>query len=97
MKKGQLSFNTIVIAILAVAVLIAVIMFFSGRFAQSAEAIDTLDQTSEQTTYVSCKLSCDFMIAKGDTRDYAKKCECVAILDECGDDSAGTDTTACPL
>ena len=84
MKKGQLSFNTIVIAILAVAVLIAVIMFFSGRFAQSAEAIDTIDQTSEQTTYVSCKLSCDFMIAKGDTEGYGDKCECFEALNICG-------------
>ena len=57
MKKAQLSINTIVITVIALAVLITLILFFTGKFAEFSGGISDLDQDS--TSDVGCMVACN--------------------------------------
>jgi hypothetical protein len=78
MKKGQISIQTIVGLIIALTVLIAVILFFTGKFADLGADIDKVQPDSLATT-AECKLACD--LAKS-TKDnnlwYAAEDNCNA-------------------
>ena len=56
--KGQISIQTIVGLIIALTVLIAVILFFTGKFADLSADIDKI-QPDTLANSAECKLACD--------------------------------------
>mgnify|MGYP000323084769 CR=1 FL=1 len=78
MKKGQISIQTIVGIIIALTVLVAVILFFTGKFADLGEDIDTVQPDSLATT-AECKLACDLAKSTGDPKLWDAESEgCMA-------------------
>ena len=78
MKKGQISIQTIVVLIVALTVLVALILFFTGKFADIGSDIDAVQPDSLATT-AECKLACDFAKSLNDENLWnAKSVECEA-------------------
>ena len=78
MKKGQISIQTIVVLIVALTVLVALILFFTGKFADIGSDIDAVQPDSLATT-AECKLACDFAKSLNDENLWnAKSVECIA-------------------
>jgi hypothetical protein len=63
--KGQISINTIIALIIALSVLVGIMLFFSGRFADISEDVSEI-QDSTNTNYASCVLSCNSAKSVGD-------------------------------
>ena len=63
--KGQISIQTIVGLIIALTVLVAVILFFTGKFADLSGDIDKIQPDSLATT-AKCKLDCDLAKSTND-------------------------------
>ncbi len=74
MKKGQLSINTIVGLIIALTVLVAVILFFTGKFADIGSDIDAV-QPDSLTTTAECKLACDLAKSTDDVSLWESEAE----------------------
>ena len=64
--KGQISINTIIALIIALSVLVGIMLFFSGRFADISEDVSEI-QGSTNTNYASCVLSCNSAKAAGNS------------------------------
>jgi len=58
MKKAQLSINTVVITIIALAVLITLVLFFTGKFATFSEGVAEFDQ-EDTTSDAGCQVACN--------------------------------------
>jgi high-affinity K+ transport system ATPase subunit B len=58
MKKAQLSINTVIITIIALSVLIVIILFFTGKFADFSEGVSDLD-SKDSTSAAGCKVACN--------------------------------------
>jgi hypothetical protein len=58
MKKAQLSINTVVITIIALAVLITLVLFFTGKFATFSEGVSEFDQ-QDTTSDAACQVACN--------------------------------------
>ena len=80
MKKAQLSINTIVITIIALAVLITLILFFTGKFAEFSGGISDLDQDS--TSDVGCMVACNLQKSGAGT-PYSDNPECLTLYTDC--------------
>jgi len=103
MKKAQLSINTVIIVIIALVVLTAVMLFFTGQFAGFSEDVDALDQTSTASS-AGCQLACNIEKSGAGTPYTNKVCknECdqngcedlVVSLSDCPQDAA-TEEDAC--
>ena len=58
MKKAQLSINTVIITIIALAVLITLVLFFTGKFATFSEGVSEFDQ-QDTTSDAGCQVACN--------------------------------------
>ena len=58
MKKAQLSINTVIITIIALSVLIVLVLFFTGKFADFSEGVSDLD-SKDSTSEAGCKVACN--------------------------------------
>tara|TARA_Y100000034_G_C6883237_1_gene405073 strand:+ start:328 stop:711 length:384 start_codon:yes stop_codon:yes gene_type:complete len=97
MKKAQLSINTVIMVIIALVVLTAVMLFFTGQFAGFSEDVDALDQTSTASS-AGCQLACNIEKSGAGTPYTNKVCknECdqngcedlVVSLSNCPQDTA---------
>lgn len=58
-KEGQLAPNTIVGIIVAVAILVSVLLFFTGRFQSSTRAFSELSPQDFEVAISSCQFACD--------------------------------------
>jgi uncharacterized protein (UPF0333 family) len=86
MKKGQISMNTIVGLIIALTVLIAVIIFFTGKFADVGGDISELQPSDELSASAKCSLACNLAKSTGDIGLWdAEKEECIAAEHTCDD------------
>ena len=74
MKKGQLSINTIVITIIALAVLITLVLFFTGKFATFSEGVSELD-SEDSTSAAGCEVACNLQKSGAGTPYTSKGCE----------------------
>ena len=52
MKKGQLSINTVIIAVIAITVLVGIVLFFTTKFGGASSQTGTADVTK-------CQLACN--------------------------------------
>jgi hypothetical protein len=83
MKKGQISIQTIVVMIVALTVLVALILFFTGKFADLGSDIDAVQPDSLATT-AECKLACDLAKSTNDPNLWsAKSEECISKGYDC--------------
>lgn len=73
MKKGQLSINTIVITIIALAVLITLVLFFTGKFADFSEGVSEFDQ-DDTTSDAGCQVACNLEKSGAGTPYTDKAC-----------------------
>jgi hypothetical protein len=80
MKKGQLSINTIIVTIIALAVLITILLFFTGKFADFSSGVSDLDQDS--TSNAGCIVACNLENSKAGT-PYSDNPECITLYPEC--------------
>ena len=97
MKKAQLSINTVIIVIIALVVLTAIMLFFTGQFAGFSEDVDALDQTDTSSS-AGCQLACNIEKSGAGTPYTNKVCrkECdqngcqdlVVSLANCPQDAA---------
>ena len=91
MKKGQLSINTIVVTIIALAVLITLVLFFTGKFADFSSGVSDLDQEGS-TSKAGCTIACNLQKA-GAGNQFTDKPECEALVEcELPEDSETTQT-----
>ncbi len=74
MKKAQLSINTVVITIIALAVLITLVLFFTGKFATFSEGVSEFDQ-QETTSDAGCQVACNLERSGAGTPYSDKFCE----------------------
>tara|TARA_Y100000034_G_C6862289_1_gene392583 strand:+ start:295 stop:567 length:273 start_codon:yes stop_codon:yes gene_type:complete len=58
MKKGQLSINTVIIAVIAITVLVGIVLFFTTKFGGASSDIDELSQTGTADV-TKCQLACN--------------------------------------
>jgi len=84
MKKAQLSINTVIIVIIALVVLTAVMLFFTGQFAGFSEDVDALDQTSTASS-ASCQLACNIEKSGAGTPYTNKVCRNECDINGCQD------------
>ena len=77
MKKGQLSINTIVVTIIALAVLITMILFFTGKFADFSSGVSDLDQEGS-TSEAGCTVACNLQ-KSGAGNQFTDKPECALV------------------
>ncbi len=83
--KGQISIQTIVGLIIALTVLIAVILFFTGKFADLSGDIDKI-QPDTLANSAECKLACDLAKSTDDPMLWeSKKESCNAINYTCNE------------
>jgi len=82
MKKAQMSINTIIMVIIALVVLTAIILFFTGQFAGFSEDVDALDQTSTAAS-AGCQLACNLEKADAGTPYTKKVCADKCSLSPC--------------
>ncbi len=95
MKKGQLSINTIVITIIALAVLITLILFFTGKFADFSEGVSDLDQEGS-TSEAGCQIACNLQKSGAGTQ-FTDKPECAPLVPDCDlPEDSGTTQTGSP-
>jgi len=81
--KGQISIQTIVGLIIALTVLVAVILFFTGKFADLGGDIDKVQPDSLATT-AECKLACDLARSTNDNNLWdAESDKCIAAGYHC--------------
>jgi len=71
MKKAQMSINTIIMVIIALVVLAAVILFFTGQFSKSSAELDKYGP-DETASSAGCQLACNMEKAGAGT-PYSKK------------------------
>jgi hypothetical protein len=71
MKKAQLSINTVVITIIALAVLITLVLFFTGKFATFSEGVSEFDQ-QDTTSDAGCQVACN-LERSGAGKPYTNK------------------------
>ena len=71
MKKAQLSINTVIMVIIALVVLAAVVLFFTGQFADSSAELDKYGP-DETASSAGCQLACNMEKAGAGT-PYTKK------------------------
>jgi len=77
MKKAQLSINTVVITIIALAVLITLVLFFTGKFATFSEGVSEFDQ-QDTTSDAGCQVACNLQRSGAGT-SYDDK----VLLEQC--------------
>ena len=96
MKKAQLSINTIVITIIALAVLITLILFFTGKFAEFSGGISDLDQDS--TSDVGCMVACNLQKSGAGTPFTQKQADsqCSDFPCDLPDDSGSSGSPGSP-
>ena len=58
-KKGQLAPGTVVPIIIAMVVLVAVILFFTGKFQGAGQQISDVSPQDIEVAITSCKFACD--------------------------------------
>ena len=58
-KRGQIAPSTIVGIIIAVVVLVAIIIFFTGRFQAGAQQFSDLSPRDVEVALTSCQFACD--------------------------------------
>ena len=73
MKKAQLSINTVVITIIALAVLITLVLFFTGKFATFSEGVSELD-SEDSTSAAGCNVACNLQKSGAGTPYNEKGC-----------------------
>ena len=71
MKKAQISINTVIMVIIALVVLAAVVLFFTGQFSDSTKEIDKYGP-DETASSAGCQLACNMQKAGAGT-PYSKK------------------------
>jgi|LWDU01.1.fsa_nt_gi hypothetical protein len=91
MKKGQLSINTVIIAIIAITVLVGMVLFFTTKFGSASADIDELSQTGTADA-TKCQLACN--LAKSGIcaswNDLAEECDITCETDKCKPESEPT-------
>ena len=93
MKKAQLSINTVIMVIIALVVLAAVILFFTGQFSDSSAELDKYGP-DETASSAGCQLACNMEKAGAGT-PYTKK----VCADKCpwnGCEGKIVNTADCP-
>ncbi|MBT4135179.1 hypothetical protein HOE39_02450 [Candidatus Woesearchaeota archaeon] len=96
MKKGQLSINTIVVTIIALAVLITLILFFTGKFADFSQGVSEFDQ-EDTTSEAGCQVACN-LEKSGAGTPFTDKPECAPLVPDCDlpEDSGQSSSPSAP-
>ena len=76
MKKAQLSINTVIITIIALSVLIVLVLFFTGKFADFSEWVSDLD-SKDSTSEAGCKVACNLQKSGAGTPYTNKDCDLI--------------------
>tara|TARA_Y100000034_G_C6877047_1_gene401279 strand:+ start:808 stop:1074 length:267 start_codon:yes stop_codon:yes gene_type:complete len=82
-KKAQLSMQTIVALIIALTVLIAIILFFTGKFATLGGNIDAVSPDEQLSTTAECQLACNLAKSTDNPQLWEDKTAICADVFEC--------------
>ena len=93
MKKAQLSINTVIMVIIALVVLAAVVLFFTGQFSDSSAELDKYGP-DETASSAGCQLACNMEKAGAGTPYTKKVCADKCPLSGC--DGLIVSTADCP-